>query len=124
MLAQPLGIEQADATSFRLDRALAGRVVEGARDRLPAQRQRCRELLLRQFHYRFVPLGRLMQEEVADLLEGGLAGHFQEALVGTVERVCEQVEPAKGDFGKELLERADRVEAEAEQRASLSVTAE
>src|SRR5436305_7103319 len=37
--------------------------------------------------------------------------------MGTVKRVRQQAEPAESDFRKELLERADRVETEAEDRS-------
>src|ERR1700745_3289365 len=54
---------------------------------------------------------------MTDLLNGRPAGQFQKALVGTVKRVGQQAEPAESDFRIELLKRADRVEAEAEERS-------
>lgn len=71
MSAQLLEIESGDAAAFRLDRALARQVAKGARDRLPAQRQRGRELCLCYLERRLVALLRLRRT-----LLMGLAGGF------------------------------------------------
>ena len=112
MASELLRVEEPDAAPLLLDRLFVSQIVKGARDRLPAECERGRDLLLREVDYRFVELVQFVQEEVADLLEGGFAGQLVQPLVGAIERVGEQAEPAEGDLGKELLERTDCVESE------------
>ena len=113
MRLQLLLVEDADSAPFLLDGMFVGQVVKNARDRLPTERKRRRHLVLREIDRRLVALGRLVQQEVRDLLVSRLAGQLPDSLVGPVERVGEQAQPAKADFREELFERRDRVKAKA-----------